>query len=927
MSIRESTSSLEAADEVASVGSIIIMLPRPIGDSYYHAMRPSELALDTGLATMSNSSSRILVSRSKERSAPDFPPTPPMYSRQSSASHDSSKSLSPDTKSSPSAELNKPSLTKRPHRRNSPPTPDLSPARESRAALQLPNSHQDPSSGSNSFKTAREDPYSSGEDCRSKIHPVLSRIQNSEVKMNNTRTEKRQNERRFHLVTAPNQSTKSPENLQVYNSNTEFGKFDGQWGSSKEVNNANLEKNFRSKEAGVPHQPIRHTHSTSFRNGDQVIDILQPKMIARTLSLQDHTPKYRRSEPARRSLAEFKYLEKAHPPTPSMRKTQELSPISVIIGENISELLPARRRTLRHTKKCMGLRDLGDSNTRSTARYSMVQDDLRYEQNLNAPSLNPSQRTPSRAISTGSLGSNLSLKHRKEIIRNGGIPVLVIPERLTRSKSKPPSLRSTSSRKTRRSMSLGSAPWSHSTKYHLSESSDRAGLPSRMVSVSAKSGYSVRTIDYPPCVPTRRSSLSARTNSNASRTGSLTAESLKAHNLLHAKKPTLEVKPCAGLPAIEINGFDSNTIIDPNGDSIQENRLSSQITPFSQISNETTGTVAEVSEALAISLFPHQNKSLVLVQNRQSPELPLSTSTFKPRRGNDPVTSKTIHRNTSAISPIIPIQNISPTVALNSPFSNPRDPPKPPMQEQIGRLSPNHVESLENLLPIYAKLPGRSKSLIRPKKSQSASDVAQPFGFIRRTLSASFRPKGHAETTLNTPSKRRVISDLYPPTKDNLPHNNKLHPFWRPAKFWDSLDDNGLYRGNKLFSPEKLSILPKRTKSEQLKRRIKVLPPDDCDGPFMPWLHRNPVYVSDVHKRMAHQNNELSLRDEDIKKSFYPDKESSVNNKDFSLESGFQEIKPIRTRTISGLSLSNENTRWIELRRWASEKRAKVRDL
>ncbi|RAL65880.1 hypothetical protein DID88_005543 [Monilinia fructigena] len=54
-------------------------------------------------------------------------------------------------------------------------------------------------------------------------------------------------------------------------------------------------------------------------------------------------------------------------------------------------------------------------------------------------------------------------------------------------------------------------------------------------------------------------------------------------------------------------------------------RRSAQDTPFSQASYETTGTAAtsaEISQAMAVSMVPHQNRSWTVIHKESEPPSP-----------------------------------------------------------------------------------------------------------------------------------------------------------------------------------------------------------------------------------------------------------------------------------------------------------------
>jgi hypothetical protein len=229
-------------------------------------------------------------------------------------------------------------------------------------------------------------------------------------------------------------------------------------------------------------------------------------------------------------------------------------------------------------------------------------------------------------------------------------------------------------------MSLNSAPLSQSSKYNDPGYFDSLPPRKRTMSESAGSGDSVRTIDFPPNIPARSSSLSAPTSRNTSRAGSLTAESLRAHNTIQAqnKEAAKEVKPepvqSHPSPEEEVEtdnvpplNVDHN--FDHNGDPFFGKRLSTQVTPFSQVSYETAGTTAEVSEALAVSIFPHQNKSVLVVQQRASsdpspPNLKAIDTTQQPK-ANGP----------ASMGPVTPPQAM---FEIDCRLWNPRAPPEPP---------------------------------------------------------------------------------------------------------------------------------------------------------------------------------------------------------------------------------------------------------
>ena len=121
--------------------------------------------------------------------------------------------------------------------------------------------------------------------------------------------------------------------------------------------------------------------------------------------------------------------------------------------------------------------------------------------------------------------------------RSGEIPVMIIQEQEPPQLQHPQeiSLRSVPSMRTGRTISLESIPFDDSVFPDDGEDTEDLGSvdhsirrPRRRLSQSDPSD--IRTIDYPPAVPRRSSSLSAPTSHNASRSNSLTGDGATTRN-------------------------------------------------------------------------------------------------------------------------------------------------------------------------------------------------------------------------------------------------------------------------------------------------------------------------------------------------------------------------------------------------------------
>ncbi|MCJ1272785.1 hypothetical protein MMC21_000574 [Puttea exsequens] len=203
---------------------------------------------------------------------------------------------------------------------------------------------------------------------------------------------------------------------------------------------------------------------------------------------------------------------------------------------------------------------------------------------------------------------------------------------------------------------------------------------------------------------------------------------------------------------------------------------SSQRTPFSLRSahSSTPGTL-EVNEATAVSIYPHTNRSILVIQ--QMPSL----NDDEPREQSAIIAS---NANIALPGPLTPtIHHESPPRELLSPLKNPRDPPQPP---DFKIIPPTPANASLARSPLHTP-PTTSKRLSAPitsiKRAFSArsrptrSDpLATTTPFTRR----SFSLRG----TASTPSYRRrqtqAIDGAHQSDRDS-----KLHPFWRPRAFWD----------------------------------------------------------------------------------------------------------------------------------------------
>jgi hypothetical protein len=185
-------------------------------------------------------------------------------------------------------------------------------------------------------------------------------------------------------------------------------------------------------------------------------------------------------------------------------------------------------------------------------------------------------------------------------------------------------------------------------------------------------------------------------------------------------------------------------------------QLYSQNTPFSQISARDA---LEVSEATTVNIYPHNNHSLVMVQQGAKQ---LQTEPEPPGQQGMEV----LERPTIAVQPSTPPTQSSDQF-VDSPLRNPRKPPHPPI---IKVLPATPSSAIEDPMEVAGgNVPQRRPSLLQRARRYS-DNIMQPIigrsSSLRRHNSERSRPK---------PDERRA---------------NHLHPFWQPRDFWEDVSDS-----------------------------------------------------------------------------------------------------------------------------------------
>ncbi|KAL0942464.1 uncharacterized protein CTRU02_200351 [Colletotrichum truncatum] len=875
------------------------VLPHPnrqrVENAQTHNIRPAPRNYD--LATGSPATQREAPQRSGSQtlrhqprsiaSGPDLPPTPPSHSRTSSSSH----SISPLTPTPDEAVSQTPSTPARtpatPTNQKSPPTPDVTPPQpvtrpKPVRPIQIDRTVSKATtveSRTESFRTAREDPYSSEDDVQSTVGPRALSTRTSQNTVR--RVSQPQAQAKTSTAVGLGLGLESPQQEEVPTPKAkgDFGTFDGEWASNSDVEQEwddNLGRNVTVRKRR--HQPMKEPMREPRRGPPRErrkVEILEDRVVTptnaakavRAMSHRDRAAFYAPSEiawskPSASGSSVNVDARRLSGMSTKSTKSNASTVVEAILVDAPS--IPQRRQTLRHVRKQVGLRDSGSDQSPSSSAANSA---LHFEESprRSRPLTRPTENRNNSYASNTTFNSISSGKARREIWKNGGIPVIVVPDRRSSVKSKSsrePSLRSTSSRRSKRSASLGSATRANGTRTTHDLPTpifDRPGRRSRTMSES--DGSDQRTIDYPPVIPKRSSSLSAPTSRNTSRAGSLTAESLKAQSALFNQASRHETTA----PALTLqratssetdNGHhhrDHKLNVDNHGDPFFGKRLDAHNTPFSAASVETNGTAPEVSEAKAVSLYPHQNSSVLVVNHSNKPSESSEASQTEGDFSKTPQRPTITTTGPDGEGPMTPPQGQHSMDDVDSPLRNPRAaPPVPPVIPPAiqfipatpSGLTPHHERqrNMGNYFEAMAdEQPQRSgsilrRALLRRRNSEAYPPKSTRPGLIKRTLSLTRRG-----SLSRSSSKDRSFMEapcLCPECQECPPEGDRLHPHWRPAfsdpeeDVWGrEMEDEPISQVYRYPPVDNRPSLPRRRISERVKKTFAILP-SRGDGDF-----------------------------------------------------------------------------------------------
>lgn len=380
------------------------------------------------------------------------------------------------------------------------------------------------------------------------------------------------------------------------------------------------------------------------------------------------------------------------------------------------------------------------------------------------------------------------------------VPVVVIPERHS-------SLRASPSTSTSRNPSKASSQ--RSRRRATTAPGNRAsslGPPRKAGSVAQ---------GCRPVIPPRRSSLSAPTSANNSRATSLTSESLRSHTLAmedaerrkhQVEQPLLEPPRQTSRPNSHMSDTKTQSILIGIEDTSD---LLSPSMPFS-LGSMPSSPGWELNEAKAVSLYPHKNESLLVIDQQK-------------RREKE--ASQAQRRQKTAKPQAKPQQYISPPIQVS--------PPTPPKElEQDSRTSKKQEPTVRRFGSLRRAWTVRSRpratDTLKRSFSMSATNCKagkDRFWRLHNSTEPSTKPPSPFQTgnknehvvknSLGMPQPCVVINgpDVHPrhqarPSRSETRKRSRLYD--------PSLNRSTIALGNTLNSP---GFLNRTTRASPLRRR------------------------------------------------------------------------------------------------------------
>lgn len=731
--------------------------------------------------------------------------------------------------------------------RQSPPTPESTPPRRIHRVRAIPTvaSSNNPSDNrTDSFTTAKENQSSDDEGPRADS-PSLNPSRQKWLRSTGFAKHKdvglglgleSEDEESTAKEMTPRHSPKTSPKHQ------DFVTFDGSWGA--EVDDALdsvSEKHQGLAKPMAPKQRLQKRHRIVSLPAQDSPPVGQDTdtSLQRSLSLRERVEQSRRSPP---NASMERFAEQINWPLKddvfdldtdlrdiSDKRASQVSTTSTIVEVMVVKSPPRRRQTLRHTGKMIDLSS-ADSPTPQSNRDSLISQDHSVRRRLRKSKSPDQELRKSFASDTPESASPSIAKRRQDFA-----PVIVIPDRRSSLQSS-----ASGSKRLSRTFSLNSRQQSSRPTTAPEEAVGYFDIPRRerrTLSVVIHSAAPVKREERPvddredkrenkpeskpekkredkpqkdgtPSTQAKISPASLPISTGPSTTTSVTSGGMRTH--YNPQTPSDQQQPTVQLTDVQ-DAHNLTLDIAPGSEWSAMRPRSTLVTPFSLRSahSSTPGTL-EVNEATAISIYPHTNKSILVIQ-----EMAGDTDSSHPREHSAIIAGNANIAMPDTVTPIMQ-HELPPRDTLHSPLKNPRDPPQPPDFKVIPPTPANAPPT-----------PSSEDVRSDPKITARRNRFSAPISSVRRAFStrrphsesfvAPFRRTFSLRGTAGTPRLR-------PHTADDK--DLKLHPFWRPRGFWDDVDGsdsesefgNTGVLGSRINSQSSRDPTPRRTMS--LTRRL-----------------------------------------------------------------------------------------------------------
>lgn len=435
------------------------------------------------------------------------------------------------------------------------------------------------------------------------------------------------------------------------------------------------------------------------------------------------------------------------------RRSSGVSTSSTIEAMIIDAPRPANR-TLRHTEKRQSLRSASSPQTKSERTSLVSSPDFQHRLVHKAARITEQVRKSiASEISVAASSSPGGPPRNIEVV-----PVVVIPERRSSLHSSQSVSRDPSKAGSRRSSQrTASARKSRPPSLDLTRQRKRSCSDS-IAAAAPASDPRGRNIGR-PMIPPRSSSLSAPTSRDSSRRASFTSEGLQNQDILKDpemdKGPIEQPEPKPDNHTLTAGHQEVSDVLKTQSIWIgveDITRLRPPSLPFTpaSVASSSPGLI-EIKEARTVTFFPHNNESLLLVdqhvRSALEPQEPQLDDCQAPR---DPQTPENLLPQSSSL--------------VDSPLRNPRPPPKPPIHNVIAPTPEDEADwqlrAADDSTDLNGNHPRRFGSLRR--------------GWVVRPRSDSF-DRFVRSLSVTSAKNRKAGRDI----------DSRLHPFWRPRRFWD----------------------------------------------------------------------------------------------------------------------------------------------